>query len=131
MQASKPTAGSAPPSPDEMKSKINDLIAGEVSSGKLTSAQGDELKNVFANTFKGGPGGRAARVGQAVRARRIAMAIRMAGRVRPVPRAARRAIRPLQAAVGFLEFDQKFPEQQLDLRVERRLVGISASIVHR
>ncbi len=57
MKASKPTAGSKPPSPDEMKSKINDLIAGEVSSGNLTSAQGDELKSVFANAFGGGAGG--------------------------------------------------------------------------
>jgi hypothetical protein len=56
MQSSKPSAGSRP-SPDEMKSKINDLIAGEVSSGKLTSDQADELKNVFSNAFKGGPGG--------------------------------------------------------------------------
>lgn len=52
-------AGSQPPSPDEMKSKIDDLIAGEVSDGKLTSDQADELKNVFANAFSGsgGPGG--------------------------------------------------------------------------
>ena len=57
MQASKPTSGSTPPSSDDMKSKIDDLIAGEVSSGKLTSAQADELKNVFAQAFKGGPGG--------------------------------------------------------------------------
>ncbi len=57
MQSSAPTAGSAPPSPDEMQSKINDLIQGEVSSGNLTSAQADELKNVFAQTFQGGPGG--------------------------------------------------------------------------
>jgi hypothetical protein len=36
---------SRPPSPDEMKSKIDDLIAGEVSDGKLTSDQAEELKN--------------------------------------------------------------------------------------
>lgn len=57
MQSSKPTAGSKPPSPDEMKSKIDDLIADEVSEGKLTSAQADELKGVFAKAFQGGPGG--------------------------------------------------------------------------
>jgi hypothetical protein len=56
MKSSKPSAGSRP-SPDEMKSKIDDLIAGEVSSGKLTSDQADELKNVFSNAFKGGQGG--------------------------------------------------------------------------
>ena len=49
--------GAQPPSPGDMKSKINSLIAGEVSNGKLTSAQADELKNVFANAFKGGPHG--------------------------------------------------------------------------
>ena len=45
------------PSPGSMKTKIDNLIAGEVSDGKLTSAQAQELKNVFANAFKGGPGG--------------------------------------------------------------------------
>lgn len=57
MKANKPSAGSARPSPDEMQSKISDLIDGEVSSGKLTSDQADELKNVFASAFKKGPGG--------------------------------------------------------------------------
>lgn len=57
MQANKPSAGSARPSRDEMQSKISDLIDGEVSSGKLTSDQADELKNVFSSAFKGGPGG--------------------------------------------------------------------------
>jgi hypothetical protein len=55
MRSSAPTDG--PPSPDAMQSKINSLIANEVSEGKLTSAQADELKNVFAQTFQGGPGG--------------------------------------------------------------------------
>jgi hypothetical protein len=50
-------AGSGPPSPDQMKSKIDDLIASQVSSGKLTSDQADELKNVFASAFASGPGG--------------------------------------------------------------------------
>ena len=49
---------SGPPSPDQIKSKISDLINGEVQNGKLTSAQATELQNVFANAFaKGGPGG--------------------------------------------------------------------------
>lgn len=44
-------------SPTDMQSKINDLIANEVSSGKLTSTQGSELKGVFQATFAQGPGG--------------------------------------------------------------------------
>ena len=49
---------SGPPSPDQIKSKITDLINGEVQNGTLTSAQATELQNVFANAFaKGGPGG--------------------------------------------------------------------------
>ena len=48
------SSSSSPPSPDEMQSKIDDLIQSEVSSGKLTSDQASELKNVFANTFSGG-----------------------------------------------------------------------------
>lgn len=44
--------------PGDLQSKIDDLISGEVSSGKLTSDQASELKNVFTNAFaSGGPGG--------------------------------------------------------------------------
>jgi hypothetical protein len=50
-------SGSQPPSADDLKSKINDLIAGEVSSGKLTSDQATELQTVFANAFANGSGG--------------------------------------------------------------------------
>src|SRR5437899_4896802 len=45
------------PSPDQLKSKIDDLIAGEVSSGKLTSDQATELQGVFKAAFANGPGG--------------------------------------------------------------------------
>src|SRR3954451_11744639 len=48
---------STPPSHAEMQSKIDDLIQGEVDSGKLSSDQAGELKNVFASAFSGGPGG--------------------------------------------------------------------------
>ena len=51
------TQGGPPPSPDQMQSKINDLISSEVDSGKLTSDQANELKGVFAKAFQGGPGG--------------------------------------------------------------------------
>jgi hypothetical protein len=41
-----------------VRSKIDDLITNEVSSGKLTSDQAAELQTVFSNTFaSGGPGG--------------------------------------------------------------------------
>ncbi|BAM90557.1 conserved hypothetical protein [Bradyrhizobium oligotrophicum S58] len=55
--SSSSTTSSTPPSPEAMKSKIDDLIQGEVDSGKLTSDQASELKNVFASAFSGGPGG--------------------------------------------------------------------------
>jgi hypothetical protein len=45
------------PSPDQLKSKIDDLIAGEVSSGKLTSDQATELQGIFKAAFANGPGG--------------------------------------------------------------------------
>jgi hypothetical protein len=45
------------PSKDGLKSKIDDLIAGEVSNGTLTSDQADELKGVFQSAFGKGPGG--------------------------------------------------------------------------
>jgi len=54
--SSSSASSSTPPSPKEMQSKINDLIQSEVDSGKLTSDQASELKNVFANAFSGGPG---------------------------------------------------------------------------
>ncbi len=45
------------PSPTDLKSKIDDLINGEVSSGKLTSDQATELQGVFKAAFANGPGG--------------------------------------------------------------------------
>jgi len=45
------------PSPGDLKSKIDDLIKGEVSSGKLTSDQATELQGVFKAAFANGPGG--------------------------------------------------------------------------
>lgn len=45
------------PSPGELKSKIDDLINGEVASGKLTSDQATELQGIFKAAFANGPGG--------------------------------------------------------------------------
>jgi hypothetical protein len=45
------------PSPGDLKTKVDDLIAAQVSDGKLTSDQATELKNVFQNAFANGPGG--------------------------------------------------------------------------
>jgi len=64
-QAGTSPSSGTPPSRDAIKSKIDSLIADEVKSGKLTSAQADELKQVFAKAFQGhhqgggedGPGG--------------------------------------------------------------------------
>src|SRR5216684_7891351 len=50
------SAGGTRPSPGDLKSKIDDLIAGEVSSGKLTSDQATELQGVFKAAFANGPG---------------------------------------------------------------------------
>jgi hypothetical protein len=55
MQASR--ASGTRPSPADLKSKIDDLINGEVSSGKLTSDQATELQGVFKAAFANGPGG--------------------------------------------------------------------------
>jgi hypothetical protein len=56
-RASGATTGGQPPSPGGIKQKIDDLIASEVKSGKLTDSQAKELKNVFAKAFQhGGPG---------------------------------------------------------------------------
>lgn len=43
--------------PSDMKSRIDDLIAGEVSKGTLTSDQADTLKQVFSQDGHGGPHG--------------------------------------------------------------------------
>ena len=45
------------PSPADLKSKIDDLISGEVESGKLTSDQAAELQGIFKAAFANGPGG--------------------------------------------------------------------------
>src|SRR5438552_150650 len=59
MQSSRASdqAGGTRPSPGDLKSKIDDLIDGEVSSGKLTSDQATELQGVFKAAFANGPGG--------------------------------------------------------------------------
>ena len=45
------------PSPGDLKSKIDDLIDNEVSSGKLTSDQATELQGIFKAAFAQGPDG--------------------------------------------------------------------------
>lgn len=58
LQSSRPSRSAGTrPSPEDMKAKIDDLIAGEVSSGKLTSEQATELQGVFEAAFANGPGG--------------------------------------------------------------------------
>src|SRR5438128_3083932 len=59
MQSSRASdqASGTRPSPSDLKSKIDDLINGEVSSGKLTSDQATELQAVFKAAFANGPGG--------------------------------------------------------------------------
>jgi hypothetical protein len=52
------------PSPGDLQSKIDDLIAGEVSSGKLTSDQVTELQGVFKAAFANGPQGAGQAAGQ-------------------------------------------------------------------
>jgi hypothetical protein len=56
MQSSRPAEG-ARPSPGEMKAKLDSLIQGEVKNGTLTDDQANELKQVFAKAFSGGPHG--------------------------------------------------------------------------
>lgn len=48
-------ASGARPTPDQMKSRIDDLIAQQVESGKLTSDQASELQGVFENALAKGP----------------------------------------------------------------------------
>ena len=59
MQSSRASdqASGTRPSPAYLKSKIDDLINGEVSSGKLTSDQATELQGIFKAAFANGPGG--------------------------------------------------------------------------
>jgi hypothetical protein len=59
MQASRASdqASGTRPSPADLKRKIDDLINGEVASGKLTSDQATELQGIFKAAFANGPGG--------------------------------------------------------------------------
>lgn len=54
-RTSDPSSGTRPSG--DLKSKIDDLISSEVSSGKLTSDQATELQGVFKAAFANGPGG--------------------------------------------------------------------------
>jgi hypothetical protein len=56
IQSSRASDGTKAP-PGDLKTKIDDLIASEVSSGKLTSDQATELQGVFKAAFSGGPRG--------------------------------------------------------------------------
>ena len=51
------SAGSTPPSPEDMQKKVSDLIQKQVDAGSLTSDQADELSDVFEKAFSNGPGG--------------------------------------------------------------------------
>src|SRR6185369_6318890 len=59
MQASRASdqASGTRPSHADLKSKIDDLINSEVSSGKLTSDQPTDLQGIFKAAFANGPGG--------------------------------------------------------------------------
>ena len=59
MQSSRASdqASGTRPSKDDLKSKIDDLINGEVSKGTLTCDQANELQSVFQSAFANGPGG--------------------------------------------------------------------------
>ena len=59
LQGGGASTGGASSPPGDLKAKIDSLIAGEVSSGKLTSAQATELQGVFKAAFANGPGGSA------------------------------------------------------------------------
>ena len=84
-------ASGTKPSSGDLKSKIDDLINSEVSSGKLTSAQATELQGVFKTAFANGPGGAGG-----AHAHHGVTAVRRPPIVRPRPAAAavRRAPRP-------------------------------------
>src|SRR6478672_6223477 len=57
LQASRASDQASGTRPGDLKSKIDDLINGEVSSGKLTSDQATELQGVFKVAFADGPAG--------------------------------------------------------------------------
>jgi hypothetical protein len=57
LSSSQGTSGTSRPDPKAMKEKIDGLIDAEVTSGKLTSDQAGELKQLFAKGSSGGQGG--------------------------------------------------------------------------
>src|SRR6478752_2219884 len=75
------------PVPGDLKSKIDDLINGEVSSGKLTSDQATELQGVFKAAFADGPAGSGGAAGGPGGARITATTAAPAVRRIPLPRA--------------------------------------------
>jgi hypothetical protein len=51
------SSGGTPPSPTDMKKKVESLIDDQVSAGTLSSDQASELKDLFQTTFGNGPQG--------------------------------------------------------------------------
>jgi len=51
LQGGRLSGSSSKKAPDDLKAKIDDLIAGEVSGGKLTNDQATELRGVFEAHF--------------------------------------------------------------------------------
>ena len=96
MQASRASdqASGTRPSHADLKSKFDDLIASEVSSGKLTSDQATELQGIFKAAFAKGPGGPG-------RSRRSA-----SGR----PAAFGRCVLQRRHLLVFLDIDRRHPE---------------------
>ena len=78
-------------SPSDLKSKIDTLIANEVSSGKLTSDQATELQGVFKQAFAAGSGGSDAAGGASTAVTRFIRPGMQRARLRASARSASRA----------------------------------------
>jgi len=123
MQASRASdqASGTRPSPDGLKSKIDDLIAGEVSSGKLTSDQATELQGQRPRRgwSRRSPSGRSAACRWRVLQRRLFVE-------HDVDRRHSQAVPAIAAgiAVGFV-IDQLRRNRQLKREQQRFVLGIA------
>ncbi len=128
MQASRASdqASGTRPSPDDLKSKIDDLIDGEVSSGKLTSDQATELQGIFKAAFANGPGGARRSPSGRSAARRWRVLQRRYFVEHDVDRRHSQAVPAIAAgiAVGFI-IDELRRNRQFKHEQQRFLLGIA------
>jgi hypothetical protein len=117
LQAGRTSDQASGTKPGDLKSKIDDLINSEVSSGKLTGDQATELQGVFKAAFANGPGGADGAGG-----------VGAADGPRWRRRYPSRPPRRLRRCVGFLFLGRQLQQHDLDQRCPAAVLAVAAGL---